>query len=471
MVVLRRQWIEHERLAFPLVQLPMAIIEQGKSSSALKPFFKNPLMWSGFAIPFVIGSIRALHNYYSFIPDIILVADIPLFRNTTSLTMALSFPMVGFSYFVSLDIAFGIWVFNLLALLEEGVFGILGVSSTETLYFAGAFPILAHQGMGAILVLAFFSLWSGRRHFSGVLRKAFSGDESVDDGDEMLSYRTAVFGLMGSALFMFAWLWKAGMLWWVIPIYLAALFLLYIGVTRVVAEGGVASTRTPLIPTDFVTSGLGNTVLGHQTLMVLGFSFVWATSMRNFAMAAYANGLKLAEEHLPGGRRGLFWAVLLAIVISLVSSIWTVLYLGYTYGGINLNSWFFGPTGMPVYAFNFVSGHMNNADGPDVIGWISTFAGGGIMALLMVARQRLAWWPLHPLGFAISTSSMTNYISFSVFLAWLVKGLVLKYGGPALFGRTRPFFLGLIAGQFTCAGTWLIIDYFTGMTDNNIYWV
>ena len=36
-------------------------------------------MWAGFAIPFVIGSIRALHNYYDFVPDIVLVTSIPLF--------------------------------------------------------------------------------------------------------------------------------------------------------------------------------------------------------------------------------------------------------------------------------------------------------------------------------------------------------------------------------------------------------
>ena len=66
---------------------------------------------------------------------------------------------------------------------------------------------------------------------------------------------------------------------------------------------------------------------------------------------------------------------------------------------------------------------------------------------------------------------MTNYISFSVFLAWLIKTVILKYGGPVLFRHAKPFFFGLILGQFTVAGLWLIIDYFTGMTDNNIYWV
>ena len=66
---------------------------------------------------------------------------------------------------------------------------------------------------------------------------------------------------------------------------------------------------------------------------------------------------------------------------------------------------------------------------------------------------------------------MTNYISFSIFLAWLIKTVILKYRGPLLFRRAKPFFFGLILGQFTVAGVWLIIDYFTGMTDNNIYWV
>ena len=155
----------------------------------------------------------------------------------------------------------------------------------------------------------------------------------------------------------------------------------------------------------------------------------------------------------------------------MATSIVTVLYFSYEYGGINLSSWFFGPTGGPVYPFNFISKHLSNPEGPNLIGWISTLSGGTIMALLMLARQHFLWWPLHPLRFAVSTISMTNYISFSVFLAWLIKSLILRYGGPSLFQRARPFFLGLILGQFAVAGFWLIVDFFTGMTDNNIYWV
>jgi len=237
MVILRKQWVEKERLIFPLTQLPTAMIEEGERSSVLKPFFKNPLMWTGFLIPLIIGSIRALHNYYNFIPTIALQTSVPIFRRMTTLQIALSFPMVGFSYFINLDIAFGIWFFNLLAKIQEGSFAILGIESLEKLDYTSGSPILAHQGMGAMIVLVVLGLWIARRHIWDVLRKAFRGDADVDDSGEMLSYRTAVFGTIGGMLFMSIWLWFSGMPGWAIPIFLCIAFLLFIAITRIVAEG------------------------------------------------------------------------------------------------------------------------------------------------------------------------------------------------------------------------------------------
>ena len=52
---------------------------------------------------------------------------------------------------------------------------------------------------------------------------------------------------------------------------------------------------------------------------------------------------------------------------------------------------------------------------------------------------------------------------FSVFVAWAIKGAVLKYGGLALFERLKPMFLGLIFGEAVVAGFWVVVDYYTGM--------
>ncbi|MBU07859.1 MAG: hypothetical protein CME13_07800 [Gemmatimonadetes bacterium] len=52
MSILRRQWVDQERLIFPLVQLPLAMTQEGEGSRRplLGPLFRSPLMWP--ALPF-----------------------------------------------------------------------------------------------------------------------------------------------------------------------------------------------------------------------------------------------------------------------------------------------------------------------------------------------------------------------------------------------------------------------------------
>lgn len=46
MIIMRRHWVEHDRLTFPLLQLPMDMAEEGEPGSKLTPFVKQPLMWA-----------------------------------------------------------------------------------------------------------------------------------------------------------------------------------------------------------------------------------------------------------------------------------------------------------------------------------------------------------------------------------------------------------------------------------------
>ena len=92
------------------------------------------------------------------------------------------------------------------------------------------------------------------------------------------------------------------------------------------------------------------------------------------------------------------------------------------------------------------------------------------MVSMMWLRQRFTWWPVHPIGFPVGgNAQFMNPVWFSVFLAWMIKKLVLRFGGASLYKRSQPFFFGLIAGQVLCNGLWLIVDYFTGKVGNHIF--
>lgn len=470
MVILRRQWMERERLIYPLVQVPLAMTESKDRGQTLGPFFKNPIMWVGFALPVVVSSFNALHAYLNYIPAIQLVSSVPIFRNTVGLIFRLSFPMVGFTYLINLDIAFSLWFFNIVAKMVRGAQGVLGIASTENLgiYGAQGTPILAHQGQGALIALVLFGLWVGREHLRDVLRKAFRGDADVDDSGEMLSYRAAVFIWIGGMAVMTLWMWQSGLPLWVAFLTLLMAILIFVGLTRVVVEGGVAAAVGPMIAAPVMVSAVGSTVIGPAGMVGMAYTYVWAADIRTFVMASCAHGLKLGEEIGPR-LRPLFWCMLWAIAISLVGSVVMILHLAYEYGGINLNGWFFG--GGTRAPFDYITTKLNAPTAPNISGWIHTFAGGGIMALLVLARHTLLWWPLHPIGYPIGAVWLMDQLWFSIFLAWLLKLMVMKYGGPRLFRRARPFFLGLILGQFSIAGIWLIVDFFTGMTDNVVFWI
>ena len=103
-------------------------------------------------------------------------------------------------------------------------------------------------------------------------------------------------------------------------------------------------------------------------------------------------------------------------------------------------------------------------------GLLYTGLGMGVAGLLTALRMRLTWWPLHPVALPLSTIWYTDTYFISVFLAWGIKAIVLKFGGANLYRRTRPFFVGIILGEATCAGVWTMVDYFTGTIGNRIFW-
>ena len=460
MIILRKQWVDREKLVYPLVQVPMEMIRQEKKEMIGKIFFTNKAMWVAFLFSFLLISVNGLHSYHPSFPEIERDFRLPIFRNTVNLWFFFSPSWLGFFYFVSLDISASIWVFHTLTLIQKGIFNVVGIQSTERIDHYARDTYTSHQGMGAMIIFVLIMLWGAREHLINVFNKAIGRAPEIDDSGEMVSYRQAVLGFCVS-LFLFGFgLWIAGLPLLGTLMFIFSALVIFLSLTRVVTEGGVPAMRPPVMSSTFVISGGGTEVLGASGLVVLGFSYGWHSEIRSFVMASVANGLKMGEL-IKGSKRRLFWAVVIAIVVSLITSTYMILYLAYKYGGINLNPLFFGWKG-GIGPTDMASRIAADSIGPRLDAWMFMGIGGLVMGGLMWMRHQVLWWPLSPLGYLISANWKTSHIYASVLLAWLLKLIVLRYGGVQLYHRLRQFFLGLILGEIVAAGFWLVIDFITG---------
>ncbi len=75
-------------------------------------------------------------------------------------------------------------------------------------------------------------------------------------------------------------------------------------------------------------------------------------------------------------------------------------------------------------------------------------------------RTRLPGFPLHPLGFA-AANCYGDLTWWPFLVVWVLKALVLRYGGSGLYRRMVPLFLGFALGHLVVAGVfWGLIAAF-----------
>ena len=469
MVIFRKEWIEKERLVYPLTRLPLEMVKEDGKKTILPAFFRNPFMWLGFGIAFAFCTINALHNYFHLVPQIKLVNSLPIFRGTNSLPFRISFPVIGFVYLVNLEVSFSLWFFSLLFTVMRGMFDITGISTTENIgiYGCAGYAIFGHLGFGAIITYAGYNLFVAKEHLKDVWRSAI-GKKIADDSNEILSYKTAFWGLLIGMFLLTFWLVLSGMSWTIAFLFLLFALVIFFVLTRIICEAGIPTFITPLIASSAVISIFGSKAIGAAGMVALALTYVYSADIRTFLMSPVGQSLRIAEDEKEG-KRLLFWAIMAAVFVTIAVSLFLVLRLSYRYGGINLNGWYFG--GNPRAPFSYTADLIKNPTGSNAIGWVCRTAGLSVMALLIFIRQRFLWWPIHPIGFPIGMVNWINMLWFSIFIAWLIKKLVLRYGGASVYYKLMYFFLGLPLGTYTAAGIWVIIDLFTGKQGNQVFWI
>lgn len=457
-VILRRQWVEHERLIFPLTEMPRMLIEENGSS-----VLGSKVFWIGCAVPFSILCFNIISFFSPGFPQIAIHTAIPvtLHRDFPVLQVMLYFPVVGFLFLASTSITFSIWFFFLVAVLQEGITNLVGYDVSSPDAFVWGMQSLSWQAWGAFMAMVMWSLWMARGHLVAVFRHVFrrTGELADSEPDEMMPYSVAVYGAIIGLVAIFVWLCLSGMDAHIALLFMFGAFVAYVGISRLVVQSGVYYLTTPVVGQAFTTAVTG-TAIAPNNLVALSLAYTWHGDVQSVFMPSAANAAKLAEfGPRQGGARSLAWAIWLATVVGFLATISFVLSLSYKYGAGNFRSWYFqAGAGAGGMAFDGVIRQINNPVHTDPDKLLYLGIGALVYSILIICQYRLPWWPLHPVGLTVAPLWMTRLIAMSVFLAWAIKSVVLRYGGIGLYRSMRPFFIGLIAGFFVGVGVSFVVD-------------
>jgi hypothetical protein len=512
-LLLARQWIQRERISFPVATLPLEMI------SPRAPLFRSRLLWLGFALAAVGQSLCALNYYRPAVPSIPLTI-VPLNDQLVSAPWIALQPLVvgstpfytGLAFLAPTDVQFSIWFFYWLAKAQRLIAFNLGYLEASNLSGRGE-PYLNEQSIGGFLAMGLYLLLRAfsqtaerRRQPKGVPafrrsgvpagmgrlahRGGLSGRPSPQASDEegglvppVLSDATPehpdaaptpptgrgpaivfVVAVAGMILFLVA----AGMAPWLAMGMVALYFLMVVAITRVRAEAGFpwayGPDRSAVSLTHIMGNLIGTRSFPPSQLAALAFFHWFWWDLRFSPMPAQFEALKIGDSAGIRRRQLVAWIAAATIIALLVGS-YAALRDSYRFGWATAKV-YIGVANGAKSGYNVVNQWWDNPTGADMARHAWTALGGSVTLLLIALRQRLDWWPFHPIGYVIAATP-TGYVFWSNYLvAWIVKVCLLRYGGMRLYRTAVPFFVGLTLGDIVTQTTWSLV---TSILDLPVY--
>ena len=467
-VILRKQWMERERLSFPVASFLLELTGVSGTRGTLSTLVRNRLFQFGFVAVFAIIAYNVSTWFTIAMPMMPFLAGrygrhvIPTAPGFPSLVTTFVLLTFCLGYFTKLEVLFSLWFFHLVQIVQAGVFNRIGVDMGTVDPWSSSHPAIGWETFGGMIVFVFWGFWIARDHFLEVFKKAFLGDEEVDDSEELMSYRTSVVLLIGCSLFIFFWLHRAGMD--VLPIlgWSFAMLVLYVGMARIVVESGLVYLRVPITAQAFTWHAFGIANLGPASATVLTLTNTLVSDGKTVGITQMAHVPRLAMAMARKSRKALAPAVLIGTMLGASAAIGFMLYQGYYGpGAYNFGTGTFKGGGGAVLFSNIAVGRIQDGTTStdwDRISWM--FVGGAFTAVLYYLRYRFTGFPLHPIGFTICGMVEMQDNAFSLFLMWFVKLIIIKVGGLERYRQYTPFFIGMIMGYLAGITLGIGADFF-----------
>jgi hypothetical protein len=449
--LLRRQW-DYERLNYPIAEIPLQVTDPKVG------LFRQPAFWFAFGLSLSLQLLNLLHTLYPTIPGVPINVR---YYSTSVMPWAAagwipisSFPFAyGLMFLLPLQLGFSCWFFFLFSRLELVVAALFGHTTWNR------FPYIQQQGVGAYFGMCAFVLWAARGHLRQVWREVW-GRAPVHPSAraEPMPYRLAVGGLGVGMGLLVAFAVLAGMrlstaLW-----YYLLLFCIVLTVARIRAELGLPTIELYQVGADHILQQVSGTLAWSPRDLTVMTLFFWLTrTHRQFPMQTQVDSFRIGHR-CPMRLPALTLAMLGATAFGIVWAFWAYLHVMYQVGFESAR--FRGPAN---WAFGNepwakLSQWLTVPQEPDT-GAVGAYVFGFLFSLFLVAmRTRFLWWPFHPVGYLVSGSFGLMRLWLPLFVSWLIKALLLRYGGLKAYRRALPFFIGLVLGEFSAGFLRTLLD-------------
>lgn len=458
--MLRKQWVQRERLVFPLADLPIRLFTDTEEPA----LWRSGAFWVGMCLSGLIISMQIINHYVQLIPDFALSVDFAtgfkqrpwsVMRETPGLYFGLSFTVLAVAFVAKQEINFSIWFWFLVIKAVQ-----LMVSSAG---YTDIFPSTGHQvsmSFGGYIAIAAITLWTARRWLADVIRQACGWAEQERWCDEALPARVAWWGFVAGAIGIMGFCLAAGMSWRLALIVCGLTLVLALTAARIRAESGAPAVW--ILPWAGITwFGTITTTFGlkcfdaQDIILMCLFGFLTIGSFPVLC-ATQLEALKLADG-LGMRRTSMTWALHLGCGVGIVTAFITCLILFYRHGANALADY-----EVNTLWVNNICGAASIFFKPAEAPFGGVHIGVGAALVLALVALRYIWLrsPFHPLGLVLIMTYGGRSMLGGVILAWVIKHFVLRLGGVRVFAALVPLFVGMAVGELGAMGCWYFITFF-----------
>ncbi|MBA3685980.1 MAG: hypothetical protein H0W72_12190 [Planctomycetes bacterium] len=444
-MLLRKPWIEHERLPLPLLKGVGRLI--GVEGQGL---WNNRWFWGAFAAALLWCQACYWHTHIEAVPDPSIALPLkayfsdPGWGHMWEVLFSVSAVYVGIAVFFELNVlaslVAGFWLFRSLYWLGQ----------RTGLDMEPGYPCRVELQIGSYLAYFVVILFLARRHLLEVAKRIAAGERQPSS--EPVPPRAALLIVLACLTGAAAWCWWIGLAPAGFAVLLAYLIVIGVVSARLRAECGLLFGYFTPYNATLILSTLGGVAQFGPQVVLFGF----LASMFLATTTFHVPGAQL--ELIEAGRREGVRARTLAVLaigglgLGILVGAWAFLSISSGIGGDNLRFAWAYDTKMWYFASFTTEVNAQQANSAGA-GASTTAIGCGALVTALVAglRQCFAGFWLHPVGILLGSSNMLENVWGSCVVALLVRGAAVRFGGAqAVRERLLPAGLGLfIAGVAT----------------------